>query len=253
MKSFIAFSKKEFIEYLRTYKLFICIMIFLILGFLNPISAKYLPEIVSLVMPEGVMNIPTPTVLDSWTQFFKNVPQMGLIIFLIVFGGIVANELHKGTLINMLSKGLPRHTVVLSKFITISLVWTFCYYLSFAITFLYNLLFWTDTSVYCLFASVSFVWLFGLLMISFIILGSILTKNMAGGLLLAGLAYVISMIISIFETLAQYSPIYLTNQNLALLTKSVSLTDFIPSIGLTVIIIIINIFLSMSIFNKKQL
>ena len=64
---------------------------------------------------------------------------------------------------------------------------------------------------------------------------------------------VISMIISIFETLAQYSPIYLTNQNLALLTKSVSLTDFIPSIGLTVIIIIINIFLSMSIFNKKQL
>ena len=67
MKSFIAFSKKEFIEYLRTYKLFISIMIFLILGFLNPISAKYLPEIVSLVMPEGVMNIPTPTVLDSWT------------------------------------------------------------------------------------------------------------------------------------------------------------------------------------------
>lgn len=57
MKSFIAFSKKEFIEYLRTYKLFISIMIFLILGFLNPISAKYLPEIVSLVMPEGVMNI----------------------------------------------------------------------------------------------------------------------------------------------------------------------------------------------------
>ena len=50
-------------------------------------------------------------------------------------------------------------------------------------------------------------------MISFIILGSILTKNMAGGLLLAGLAYVISMIISIFETLAQYSPIYLTNLN----------------------------------------
>ena len=46
MKSFIAFSKKEFIEYLRTYKLFISIMIFLILGFLNPISAKYLPEIV---------------------------------------------------------------------------------------------------------------------------------------------------------------------------------------------------------------
>ena len=58
-------------------------------------------------------------------------------------------------------------------------------------------------------------------MISFIILGSILTKNMAGGLLLAGLAYVISMIISIFETLAQYSPIYLTNQNLDLLTKYV--------------------------------
>ena len=53
MKSFIAFSKKEFIEYLRTYKLFISIMIFLILGFLNPISAKYLPEIVSLVMPEA--------------------------------------------------------------------------------------------------------------------------------------------------------------------------------------------------------
>lgn len=108
MKSFIAFSRKEFIEYLRTYKLFIVIMIFLLLGFLNPITAKYLPEIVSLVMPEGVMNIPTPTVFDSWAQFFKNVPQMGLIIFLVVFGGVMSNELSKGTLVNILSKGFPR-------------------------------------------------------------------------------------------------------------------------------------------------
>ena len=122
MKSFIAFSRKEFIEYLRTYKLFIVIMIFLLLGFLNPITAKYLPEIVSLVMPEGVMNIPTPTVFDSWAQFFKNVPQMGLIIFLVVFGGVMSNELSKGTLVNILSKGFPRQTIVLSKFISVSLI-----------------------------------------------------------------------------------------------------------------------------------
>lgn len=253
MKSFIAFSRKEFIEYLRTYKLFIVIMIFLLLGFLNPITAKYLPEIVSLVMPEGVMNIPTPTVFDSWAQFFKNVPQMGLIIFLVVFGGVMSNELSKGTLVNILSKGFPRQTIVLSKFISVSLIWTLCYYLSFGITYLYNLLFWNDTTVYDLFASVSFVWIFGLLMISFIILGNILTKNMTGGLLLAGLGYIISMIISIFETLSKYSPIYLMTENFALLTHSLSVTDFIPSLVVSIVIIVMNIILSISLFNKKQL
>ena len=54
----------------------------------------------------------------------------------------------------------------------------------------------------------------------FYYLGNILTKNMTGGLLLAGLGYIISMIISIFETLSKYSPIYLMTENLDLLTHS---------------------------------
>ena len=122
-------------------------------------------------MEEGIkISLPEPTIFDSWTQFFKNTTQMGLIILVIIFSGLISNELSKGTLINMLTKGLSRKTVVLSKFTSSTLVWTFTYFLSALVTFLYSMLFWEDTQVENLLFSLSLVWVFGIFLISAIII-----------------------------------------------------------------------------------
>ena len=100
------------------------------------------------VLEEGIkISLPEATIFDSWAQFFKNTTQMGLIVLVIIFSGLISNELSKGTLINMLTKGLSRKTVVLSKFTSSTLVWTLAYFLSALVTFLYSMLFWEDTQV----------------------------------------------------------------------------------------------------------
>lgn len=93
MRAFFAFFKKEWMEYGRSYKLFALFMVFCALGVMNPPTAKFLPELLSSALADGMeIHIPEPTVLDSWAQFFKNVSQMGLIIMLVLFSGIMSAE-----------------------------------------------------------------------------------------------------------------------------------------------------------------
>ena len=170
MRAYLAFTKKELFEFTKTYKLLLLVTVFLIFAFMNPVVAKFTPDLMELLMEEGIkISLPEPTIFDSWSQFFKNTTQMGLIVLVIIFSGLISNELSKGTLINMLTKGLSRKTVVLSKFTSSTLVWTLAYFLSALVTFLYSMLFWKDTQVENLLFSLTLVWVFGVFLISAII------------------------------------------------------------------------------------
>jgi ABC-2 type transport system permease protein len=107
MKNYVAILEKELLESVRSYKLFIMLIVFFIFGIMSPLTAKLLPELLSSMVPEGItITLTEPAAIDSWMQFFKNVSQMGLIVMLLVFSGIIGVELSRGTLINMLTKGL---------------------------------------------------------------------------------------------------------------------------------------------------
>ena len=47
MRGYLAFVKKEFMEIIRTYKLVVLGAIFLILGIMNPLTAKLTPTLLS--------------------------------------------------------------------------------------------------------------------------------------------------------------------------------------------------------------
>ena len=160
MNAYLAFLKKEFYDYLRSYKLFVLMMVFLALGFLNPISARYLPEVAASLLPDGIqIQLPQPEVMDSWAQFYKNISQIGIIILLIVFSTMISNELQKGTLIHLLTKGLSRTTILLAKYSSALLVWTCCYGISFLVTYLYNFMFWPLTNVPHLLLGIFCIWM----------------------------------------------------------------------------------------------
>ena len=224
MRAFIAMAKKEFLESIRTYKLLIVATVFLLFGMLNPITAKIMPKLLSSFMPEGMAITPgEPGTVDSWIQFYKNMSTQ-LILFVIVFSGIVSNELTKGTLINMLTKGLPRKTVILSKFTAIISIWTAC----------------------CM-------WLFGVLEISMMLLGGALSGSIYGSLLLAvGFAGVL-MLANIFPKLEEYNPYLLSTGCVSLLTSERVPSDFYVSIIVTLAFILLIMISSICSFNKKQI
>ena len=125
MKRYVAFTKKEFLEQLRTYRMLILFSVFFIFGLMSPLLAKILPEILSGMDLQGmIITIPEATAVDAYAQFFKNMTQMGIIVILLVFGGVISNELTRGTLVNVLAKGLGRHTVILAKYTAMVVMWT---------------------------------------------------------------------------------------------------------------------------------
>jgi len=254
MRSYIAFTKKEILEYVRTFKMMILVIVFLILGFMSPVTAKYTPEIIDKFMPQGMnITLPEPTILDSWTQFFKNITQLALIVIVIMFSGLIANELSRGTLVNMLTKGMPRRTVILAKFTSAGLIWTICYWLAFAVTLFYSELFWDDTKVLNLGIAALCVWFFGLLLIGTLLLGGVLFNNYYGSLLLAGVLVVAMLIISMLHSAAKYSPYKLVSFNMELLEGTAEVSEVYAPLGIAAGILVIFMVAGIAVFDKKKI
>lgn len=254
MKVLLAFTGKEFTEYIRTYKLIILLIVFMIFGFLSPITAKYLPQILTMAgLDPAAMGLGDPTAADSFAQFFKNIGQMGLLVVVIIFSGIMANEFSKGTLVNMLTKGLKRPIVILSKWISSVVCWTLAYLLCLGITYGYTSFYFEIKGYHHLFASFFALWLYGVLLLVLVILGGIIFKNVYGSLLLTGGVAVVLTLINLLPSAQKYNPASLATDNLALITAQKGLDDLLPAFivcGATILALSIA---SVLIFNKKQI
>lgn len=254
MRAFLIFTKKELVEQLRTYKSLILLSVFFLFGMLSPLLAKLLPELLSGMELQGMkIEIPEPTVLDAYGQFFKNLTQMGLLATLLVFGGILSNEMTKGTLINILAKGLPRHTVLLSKFTAAILLWSVSYGLAVGVNYGYTEYLFENTAVHNLVFSLFCLWLFGCFIIAVILLSSTVLSGNFGGLILSVGAIVIMLILNIFPELEKYNPITLASKNVALLSGTAASADLTWNVLITCLLTLGSILLSAILFHRRRL
>lgn len=151
MKALLAFIKKELKEQLRSGRLILLGILFVLFGIMNPAVAKLTPwllEMSSDSLAEIGMAVTTVTVsaMDSWGQFFRNMP-IALISFVLLESSIFTREYQTGTLVLSLTKGLERYKVVASKTIMLGTLWTVCYWICFGITYGYNAYFWDNSVV----------------------------------------------------------------------------------------------------------
>lgn len=254
MSHFLVFVKKELVEYARTYKLLILLVVFIIFGIMNPLVAKLTPELLTSFMPEGMfVTIPEPTALDSWAQFFKNTQQMGLIVLLLVFSGVLGTELTKGTLINLLTKGLSRQAVVLAKYTAMVLVWTLSVVVSAMLTWIYTVYLFPDGPMGYLFVAIFCMWLFGVFLLALLLASATMVRGNYGGLLLTGLALVILMVVNIFPEAHTFNPLSLGAKNMSLVSGTVDPSSLYAAMVVSTLAICGLLFLSVLVFQKKEL
>lgn len=146
MRAYIAFLKKEFMEITRNGKLITLCIVFILFGIMNPAIAKLTPALLKMAsesMAETGIIVGDVVIDDmtSWTQFYKNIP-MALIIFLVMFSGIITAEYQKNTIVPILTKGMSPVVVFWSKYTTVLLSWTAGYAVTFFITYFYNEYYW---------------------------------------------------------------------------------------------------------------
>jgi ABC-2 type transport system permease protein len=254
MKAFTAMLKKEIMEAQRSYKLMILLIVFIIFGISSPVVAKIMPDILGSMLPEGMtIEMPEPTAADSFAQFFKNVSQMGYIVLVILFSGITAGEISKGTLINLLSKGLDRKTVILSKFSVAALLWTAALGICLIITCINTSFFWSMDGLQYIFTASVGLWLYGLLLISLTILGGVVFGNIYGSLLFTGGGAVVFMLLNLIKGFKPFGPATLSSSGLALITSAMNIGDYYPAMLVCAGIIFAIVVSSILVFDKKQL
>lgn len=255
MTQLMAFTKKEFMEVIRTGKFLILTVLFIIFGVMNPAIAKLTPwmmEAFSESLKGSGLTVTEAKVdaLTSWTQFYKNVP-MALIVFLLMFSGILAVEYQKGTLINMITKGLTRWKIVVSKSVVLLLLWSFGYWMCYGITYGYNEYFW-DNSIAKDVAFAAFcvymlgVWLIALLML----MSTIFSSGSAVAVGTGGVFFVIYLL-SMLPDLKEYLPTCLMGAS-GLLSGAGEAGDYTTALVVAVGLTVVQLVVAVLAFNRKN-
>ena len=255
MRAMISFLKKEWTQHLRTSKILSIGLIFIFLGILGPATAKATPAIMEMLSSTQNSSISITvgevTALDSWVQFFKNIP-MGLIAFILIESSIFTKEYQSGTLVLALTKGLDRYKVVLAKTLMMIFLWTTGYFACFGLTYAYSAFYWDNSVAENLTFSVVILWIFGLFAIALTVLFSTLTKTNISVLIGTGGVIFAMYLVGMFPKIDKFMPTMLMDGN-SLIYGLKDSGDYNTAIAITVIAIIVCLVASIPIFNKKHI
>ncbi len=255
MKTLFAFLKKEYLETARTGKLTLLVLLFALFGVMNPAIAKLTPwmmEMFSGSLAENGLTVTNVQVdaFASWTQFYKNIP-IALIAFVLIFSDSFTKEYKSGTLLLALTKGLSRYKVVLAKTVLLLSLWTLGYSLCFSVTYGYTAYFWDNSIVnHLLFATVIW-WLFGVWIISLIVLFSSLLLSNTSVILCTGGMAVFAYLLSVIPKVKAYSPALLMNAD-SLLSGAEEAEAYMEAIAVAAASTVIFITISVLNMNKRQ-
>ena len=252
----ITFWHKEWLEQLRTGKLLLLGILFAAFGLMNPAVAKLTPwllEAFSESMETGGITVTAApvTAMDSWLQFYKNIP-MGLIAFLLIESGLFVKEYRTGTLVLLFTKGLARWKAAATKTLLLAVLWSACYWLCFGITYGYTAYYWDQSIVRYPGLAAVLWWVFGLFAVALTVLFSTLFRSEAAVLGATGGTVLLFALLGMVPRLKEALPLRLT-EGTALISGAADPKDYTLALLITAAASVVCLAVSISIFNKKAL
>lgn len=250
----VKFLKKEFNEIIKTHKIFVLPAIFLFFGFLSPLLCKYTPEILKSV--GGVTLDPklfNTTYTGAYEQLFKNINQMGFIIMILVFMGIVVDEKIKGSVTMVLTKSLSRNWFILDKFIAATALYTLSFILAAGACTYYSFLLFAEFSTANLLIGLLLLWVYGIFIISFTIFSSTISKSHVISAVISLVIFLGTSAIGAIPKVGDYLPGALSSLGLGLITGTSKSGDIFLPLIVCIALILVFISLAVTAFRKQEL
>ena len=252
MNGYAAFLKKEFIENLKNCRFLILFAVFLIFGLASPFLAKFMPEILSSAAPDMRMGA-SPVALDAWGQFYKNISGVGFCALIILFGSFMSGEYSKGTLVLLITKGLPRSAVIFAKYTAAALLMTVCYWAGFLAACCGTTYLWPGAALPHIFIAAFYLWLIGFLYLSILLLCCVVFKQAFTSILFTGGAAAVISLLGTVEPLKKCNPFLLTSKNVKLISGAASASEFLMPSVISIAVTIICLWSATILFDRKQL
>jgi ABC-2 type transport system permease protein len=205
---FLAMLRKELMEQWRSRRLVAVAAVLLFFGFLSPLGAKMLPDLMKSLGGSGgiVIEIPPPTAQDALLQHVKNTSQFGVFLAVLLTMGALAREKERGTAAMILSKPASRASFLLAKFLALTLVFALSLALAGLACYYYTIVLFKGTGGAHFLEMNLLLALFIEFYLAVTLLGSTITRSqvLAGGLGL-GAVFVVA-ILGALPRLGDYMP-----------------------------------------------
>jgi len=251
--------KKEWTENYKKSRFIVMTAVLLLFGIMSPLTAKYLPEILKMIMGSaeevaklGIL-IPTPSIQDSYVQYFKNLTQMGIFIQILIFMGLVSEEKFKGTVVLVLTKAVPRATFLIAKFVAACMVLLISLFVSSIGFYYYTYLLFGEMPGIGTFVGILMYLLFSVFILSFTLLASTISKSVAISALISIGGYFLLSIISLLPKISDFFPMKLTDAAYQISMGVSQANDFSKAIIVTCLGIVGLLAISIISFQRQEL
>jgi ABC-2 type transport system permease protein len=124
MRGFSVLMAKELREAWRTRRLPLLVLLFVLVGLISPLTAKFLPDILKAALGDQAKGIPMPLAdaTAGLEQLQKNLGQLGALAAIALAMGAVSGELDRGTAALVLAQPVGRPAFLAAKLAAIGVV-----------------------------------------------------------------------------------------------------------------------------------
>ncbi len=207
MTGFVTLLRKELLEQWRTTRLPVVATVFLVVGLVSPLLARFTPEILKAVGGEQFQVVlPPPTAADAYDQLAKNLGQFGALIAVLLAMGSVATEKERGTAAMVLVKPVTRSAFLASKFVAIATTLGIATAIAGAGAWFYTLVLFEPLSLLGFAGALVLQWLALVAYAAITFLGSTLTRSAPAAAGLGITAILVLGILSVVPAIGRYLP-----------------------------------------------
>ncbi len=140
LRGFSVLLAKELQEAWRTRRLPLLALLFVLVGLVSPLTAKFLPDILKAALGDQAAGIPMPLADASagLEQLQKNLGQLGALAAIALAMGAVSGELDRGTAALVLAQPVGRPAFLAAKLAAIGIVLAIATALAVAVAWIYT-------------------------------------------------------------------------------------------------------------------
>jgi ABC-2 type transport system permease protein len=195
MTGFGTLLGKELREAWRTRRLPVVAILFLVVGIISPLTARYMNEILEAALAGQLpMTLPDPTVATAIEQLQKNLGQLGALAAIALAMGSVSGELDKGTAALVLAQPATRSAFLLAKLVALAVVLLVATAVGVVVAWAYTAILFEPASIAGWLAFALLAWLALLAWASVTFLASTVTGSTTAA---AGLGFVALIVLSL--------------------------------------------------------
>jgi ABC-2 type transport system permease protein len=256
MRQWSVLFKKEWIEMTRNFKILWIPLVFILLGIMQPVTSYYLPEIIKAAgeLPEGaVFDIPVPTPQEVLVQTFGQYSQIGVLVLVLAFMGIVAAEKNSGVSDIILVKPVSFANYITAKWVSIVIITLGSFLLGIIASWYYTGVLIGDVGFGELMKGslVYGTWLVFLITVT-LLLSSLFKSNIFVAFMSLLVAIGLSALTSLLSKWMTWSPARLSTHASSLLLTGSPDKQFALSLTVSLLLILVLLVSSIYLFAKKE-